>query len=40
MLLREMGTKNSQSFMDAKLSARVVETSNIKNSQIFKINYT
>ena len=39
MLLREMGTKNFQSAKATKPSARVVETSNMKNSQIFKIKY-
>ena len=40
MLVREMDTKNPKSFMAAKLSARAVETSNMKNAQVFNISYT
>ena len=35
-----MDTKNPKSFMAAKLSARAVETSNMKNAQVFNISYT
>jgi len=40
MLVREMDTKNPKSFMAAKLSAMAVETSNMKNAQVFNISYT
>ena len=35
-----MDTKNPKSFMAAKLSARAVETSNMKHAQVFNIAYT
>ncbi len=35
-----MDTKNPRSFMEAKLTARAAETSNMKNAQVFNISYT
>ncbi len=35
-----MATKNPKSFMEAKIKARAMETSNIKNALVFNIGYT
>ena len=35
-----MDTKNPKSFMEAKLTSRAKETSNMKSAQVFNIAYT